>query len=171
SKTIKGVCELNWSREHFPKDVGIVKEIRGQTSEERVKRARVEVDPNKPSGSNDHIEMPQDSDDEEDENLDAAFISDGESEDEIKTQATGGCKSSQASNDVCQFRPTSVSQDLNMNSDAKEILLRLISLRFTQGRSHFSTTLYLTKYGYADDHPGSLSSTSLSSSRLPDHHS
>lgn len=52
-------------------------------AEERVKRIRVDEDPTTPSGSTDPIDAPQDSDDEQDENLDAAFISDGESEDEL----------------------------------------------------------------------------------------
>ncbi|KAH9464552.1 hypothetical protein MJO28_001751 [Puccinia striiformis f. sp. tritici] len=89
-------------------------------AEERVKRARVEVDPNKPSGSNDHIETAQDSDDEEDENLDAAFISDGESEDELsRPRQRGDANPVKPQTMSANFDPSSVSQDLNMNSDAQ----------------------------------------------------
>jgi DNA excision repair protein ERCC-3 len=84
---------------------------------ERVKRIRVDADPPTPSGSTDPLEYAPDTDDEQDENLDAAFISDGESEDELsRPKKRGNANPVEPQTMTANFAHSN-STDHNMNFD------------------------------------------------------
>ncbi|PLW36991.1 hypothetical protein PCANC_13991 [Puccinia coronata f. sp. avenae] len=89
----------------------------GEKRAERVKRIRVDADPPTPSGSTDPLEYAPDTDDEQDENLDAAFISDGESEDELsRPKKRGNANPVEPQTMTANFAHSN-STDHNMNFD------------------------------------------------------
>ncbi|PLW13702.1 hypothetical protein PCASD_21323 [Puccinia coronata f. sp. avenae] len=89
----------------------------GEKRAERVKRIRVDADPPTPSGSTDPLEYAPDTDDEQDENLDAAFISHGESEDELsRPKKRGNANPVEPQTMTANFAHSN-STDHNMNFD------------------------------------------------------
>ncbi|KAA1117037.1 DNA repair helicase RAD25 [Puccinia graminis f. sp. tritici] len=92
----------------------------GAAGDERAKRARVETASTVTSGSMDRVETPQDTDeDEEDENLDAAFISAGESEDELSRPKKRGNANPVEPQTMTANFDQNISTEQNMNSDAQ----------------------------------------------------